>query len=576
MLPDAERHRIDGLRAHAVVQDARREVEAELSVLEVQSPAHLALVAGARPRHDDAVGGGRPDPGGDRERNVVGQVGAVPGVDEALPVEGGRGADGPLDEAGLPVHEGRGHDLPVVDAADVAVEGVVGQQIVPERPVDTAGAGQRGLPLRPGRGRFRGELVERVARLADPLVELGQLGLLLDRRRRDERRRVDVLERLPPLGDVVEVGQDLVELPLRDRVELVVVAAGAAERQPEPDRRGRLDAVHRVLHEELVDDDPSLAVLAVIAVEGGGDALIARRVRQHVAGELLDGEPVEGHVGVVGVDHPVAPAPHRALAVGLVAVGVRVAGGVEPLHRHPLAVARRAEQPVDRPLVGVRGVVVEERGQLARRRRQPRQVERRPAQQRRPVGLRRRREALSLETGEDEAVDRVARPVGVGDRRRVGTLRRHERPVRLPLRPLVDPQAERLDLVVRQRLGPAGHPLGRIRGRDAVEQEALVGASGDDDGPAEPRALGERTVLDVEAQAALPARLVRPVATEALPGQDRPHLAREVDRALENSGGVRRRSRLRGGVRRFRAPVRAAVDPAAYRLDRLVAQRRAQ
>ena len=151
----------------------------------------------------------------------------------------------------------------------------MGQQIVAECPVDAARAGERGLPRHLRLGGVGRQRVERLARLADPGIELGQLGLLLDRRRRDERRRVDVLERLAPLGNVVEVGQDLVELLLRERVELVVVAAGATERQAEPDRRRRLDAVYRVLDEELVDDDAPLAVLAVVAVEGGGDALPA-------------------------------------------------------------------------------------------------------------------------------------------------------------------------------------------------------------------------------------------------------------------------------------------------------------
>ena len=62
---------------------------------------------------------------------------------------------------------------------------------------------------------------------------------------------------------------------------------------------------------------------------------------------------IERLVAVEGRDHPVAPGPHRAGEVVLVAVGVGVAGHVEPVHRHPLAVARRGQQPVDQLLVGV-------------------------------------------------------------------------------------------------------------------------------------------------------------------------------------------------------------------------------
>ena len=67
-----------------------------------------------------------------------------------------------------------------------------------------------------------------------------------------------------------------------------------------------------------------------------------------------------GMLRVERVDDPVAPRPHVALGVGLVAVGVGVAGRVEPVERHPLAVARRGEQAIDDLLVGVRRRVGEE------------------------------------------------------------------------------------------------------------------------------------------------------------------------------------------------------------------------
>ena len=77
-------------------------------------------------------------------------------------------------------------------------------------------------------------------------------------------------------------------------------------------------------------------------------------VGQQVAGELLDREPVERQVAVEGADDPVAIGPHLAEVVEVIAVGVGVAGGVEPVAGAVLAPAGRGEQPVD---------------QLARRRR---------------------------------------------------------------------------------------------------------------------------------------------------------------------------------------------------------------
>ena len=101
-----------------------------------------------------------------------------------------------------------------------------------------------------------------------------------------------------------------------------------------------------------------------------------RGVRKHVARDLLDREPVEGHVRVEGVDHPVAVGPDRAAVVLLVAVGVGVAREVEPVARPALAVVRRGEQAIDEPFVGVGTFVGQKRVDLRGRRRQAGQVER--------------------------------------------------------------------------------------------------------------------------------------------------------------------------------------------------------
>ena len=98
-------------------------------------------------------------------------------------------------------------------------------------------------------------------------------------------------------------------------------------------------------------------------------------LRQQVAGELLDGEAVVGQVAIEGVDHPIAPGPHLLFRIDLVAVRIGVAGGIEPVDGHALAVARRGEQAVDHLLVGVGGAVGEERIEFGERGRQAGQVE---------------------------------------------------------------------------------------------------------------------------------------------------------------------------------------------------------
>ena len=70
---------------------------------------------------------------------------------------------------------------------------------------------------------------------------------------------------------VVEEGEELVVVALSDRVVLVVVALGAADRQAEKDGARGVDAVDDRLDPELLDVDPPFLVDLRIAVEPGGD-----------------------------------------------------------------------------------------------------------------------------------------------------------------------------------------------------------------------------------------------------------------------------------------------------------------
>ena len=92
----------------------------------------------------------------------------------------------------------------------------------------------------------------------------------------------------------------------------MIMAAGAFGGQAEQGGAGRADAVGDVFDAILLVDDAAFGVDDVITVEGRGQPLCVRRIRQQVAGELFGDELAEGGVMVEGLDDPVAPAPHRA------------------------------------------------------------------------------------------------------------------------------------------------------------------------------------------------------------------------------------------------------------------------
>jgi hypothetical protein len=338
------------------------------------------------------------------------------------------------------------------------------------------------------------------------------------------------------VGGVVQDRVDAEELLLREWVVLVVVALATGDRGAHPGAHRRVHAVdHRDRTELLVDRAP-LTVGERVAVEAGRDPVVERGLGQQVAGELADCELVEGHVAVERPDDPVAPAPDRPRWIVGVAGAVCVAGQVEPLPRHVLAVAVVAEQPVDEPLDGVGRRVGHEGVDLLRARRQAGEVEREPADERGPVGLRLRREPLGLQPGEDEAVDVVSRPGGAFHGGHGRTHRRHVGPVRLVAAPRCDPACEQIDLPRREpvaRLGGWHHDVG-IVGGDAADDLAGGGIARNERGV--PTEVGRGALERVEPQAAVaaavPRRRVGPVAAGTAVGEDPLDVAGERRRRI--------------------------------------------
>ena len=96
----------------------------------------------------------------------------------------------------------------------------------------------------------------------------------------------------------------------------------------------------------------------MVAVESRSEDLVLRCIWQEIPGDLLYGKPIEGHVVVDGVDHPVAPGPHRSDRICLKPTGVGVACDVEPVPRPAFSVRPGCEEPVHHTLVGSSRIVL--------------------------------------------------------------------------------------------------------------------------------------------------------------------------------------------------------------------------
>ena len=375
-------------------------------------------------------------------------------------------------------------------------------------------------------------------------IGLHELRSLLGRRHGQTRGWVvgaDAVE--PLLGHIVEKGVELVELLGADGVVLVVVAFGATHGQPHEGRPQRVDPIHHVFVEVFVGIGTALVVGHVVAHESRGHALGHRGVGQQVAGQLLDGELIEGFVGIEGVDHPVAPQPHEPHAIEMVTAGVGIAGQIEPVLAEAFTVMPGFHEAIHQALVGVGTLVSEESIDLFHGGRQSGEVEGDAPLQADRVGLRVGLDAFRFQTGQHKGVDGVAGPLAILDPRQFRRGWSDERPVLLPSGSLTHPLLEEVDLGGGERLSMLGrrHDFVGILRQDALDQGAALGLSGDQ-GVLPRFELQEGVFLTVQAQTCLALALIWSMAGEAMLGENGADLSVEVD--------GRRRTFLRAGFQR--------------------------
>ncbi len=196
----------------------------------------------------------------------------------------------------------------------------------------------------------------------------------------------------------IEGGKDRLQAVivfLRDRIELVVVAAGALHGEAAKRVEGRGDHVVAVevagdpavdlglRHFRMADEVPRPG-----RDETGRLDAVARVGLEHVAGQLfLDELPIRP-VLVERADQIIAIGPGIGPRLVLVvAVRLAVVHDVHPVPRPPLAVMRRGQQPIDQLFVGQRILVAHEHVDLVRFRRKSQQIIGEPPNERAPIGL---------------------------------------------------------------------------------------------------------------------------------------------------------------------------------------------
>ena len=181
-----------------------------------------------------------------------------------------------------------------------------------------------------------------------------------------------------PLLEVGKESLHLIKILRRERIKLVVVALAATHRRAEPGARHGAHPVRGVFGEVFLWLRAAFAGHHVQTIEGRGGLLFDGRIREQVAGELLNRELIKRLVPVEGINDVIAVRKNILVLVAMVTDGVGEPHHIEPRRSHSFAEMRRGEQAVYLPLVGARAFVFEERVHFRRRWREADEIERKP------------------------------------------------------------------------------------------------------------------------------------------------------------------------------------------------------
>ena len=331
------------------------------------------------------------------------------------------------------------------------------------------------------------------------------------------------------LVEVVEHCEQLVKLPLTDRVILVIVTTGAAQREPHPDRAHRLHAIDDVLRPPLLVERPTLGIDAMVAVEPGREHLAPGGIRQQVTGKLFHGELVVRHVVVKRLDHPVAPGPLAVFEVVVIAVTVAITRAVEPPDRHAFAKTGRLQQSIDHPAVGIRAGIAQKTIDLAGGRRQAGQVERYAPDQGFTGSRSLWRQPRLSHSPEDKTVNLPVSPFAAPRQLRfLGSLKC---PVRFVNCALADPLPQGRFLGFGQpNLIPRRHHLVDVGRKDSSHQFAGLRLARHN--RAHAVTLHVRRCLFIKPEIGLALGLIHPVTGETFAGEDWQYVAVKAHRRL--------------------------------------------
>ena len=323
---------------------------------------------------------------------------------------------------------------------------------------------------------------------------------------------------MPPDRCRIKKGVKAKVILLADRIILVVVTLRTLHGHAHEACGNGVDFIDDVSNPVFLGYRSPLMGIHAIAQKSRGHLLFGCGTGKQVTGQLLNDKFAVRLVLNEGLNHPVPPAPHVTVVINGIAVGVGIAGSIQPVECQPFRKVSGCKHPVYQSLPGTGRLISQKLLHLGIRGRQPAQIQRKAANQGLGSSRGRKLESFLLEPRANLMINHVANgTVFLADRCRIC-------PVPLVLAPGLDPALQEPLLVFTQLVVGIcrGHDLVRIRGPYPVNQLALLEISRNN----HPHTvtIGIRACGLIQSQLGLPPLFCWSMAVKTVLGKDRANI----------------------------------------------------
>ena len=163
---------------------------------------------------------------------------------------------------------------------------------------------------------------------------------ILTHRHRQGRSAISGISIAMTLAGVPKKRRHRIEILLGDRIKLVIVTHRTIRSQPQPDPGSCLHSIPRIVRQIFLGNRSPLRRSNITPVKTRRHQLLASRLRQKIAPDLLHRKIIEMLITIKRFNHPFPIRPHLPVIIEMQSIGVPIPSRIQPVARTMLTVTR--------------------------------------------------------------------------------------------------------------------------------------------------------------------------------------------------------------------------------------------